>query len=65
MIKLTVEDEFCDRIERQLTIESEEVTLKTLVLKSGTCECTRLALNLIQCGYSLLSNHELYKNTEG
>ncbi len=57
--EIKIEDNFPNRMERQIIIETDNVTIKSDVMKSDSNECKKLALTLILTGYQLLNNHKL------
>ena len=59
--EILVEDNFPDRINRQLIIKTGNVKIESDIISSESKECKKLAVTLISAGYQLLNNHELWK----
>lgn len=60
-VEIKVEDDFCERINRELVIKSGDVEIRSGEFRSDSKEATLLALDLISAGTRLLNNHELYE----
>ena len=60
-IRINVKDNFCERLNREVVIECDDVKIESGEISSESKEAKLLALNLISAGMSLLNNHELYE----
>jgi len=59
-IEIEMEDNFCERINRELVIKSGDIEIRSGEFNSDSKEATLLALDLIRAGTQILDNHELY-----
>ncbi len=60
-IKINVEDNFCERLNREVVIECGDKEIRSGEISSESKEARLLALDLIKAAMSLLDNHELYE----